>query len=151
MNFMDYLESSVKIANEEVEILNELSQILTQKGELNKIEIRASKASLQTLIENMIGKVKRILKYFNCPIIPTRSKDGLIIMYEVGLIDDETYSSLMSAIGFRNAMIHDYMNFDEKILLKILKDKSYMNIYDFLIQTPNYSEVLLKRIANYNF
>lgn len=41
--------------------------------------------------------------------------------------------------------------FDESILLKILRDRSYMNIYDFLIEKPEYNEVLLKRIANYSF
>ncbi len=57
MKFQDYLDKTIEIANEEKMILDELSE----KDTLNKIEFRAAKSSLQTLIENSIGKAKKIL------------------------------------------------------------------------------------------
>lgn len=147
MKLNDYLIKTIELANEEKEILD----ILSSQSTLSKIELRAVKNSLQVMIENTIGKSKRILKNFDCPIIPQRSKDAIIILHEVGAIDDELYSSLSSAIGFRNTMIHDYMKFDEKIIDKILSSKSYLDIYNFLIDKIEYKQIVITRIENYTF
>ncbi len=145
MKFQEYLQNTVRLANEEKEILDELAS----KDKLDKIEIRAAKNSLQTMIENAIGKAKKILKHYNCPMVPTRSKDAFIFMYEIGLIDDERFNSLSMAVGFRNSMIHDYMEFNENVLYSILKDRKYDEVYDFLIETPDYNDKLVKRIENF--
>ena len=145
VKFQDYLVKTVEIAEEEKLILDELSDIEV----LSKIEFRAAKSSLQTLIENAIGKAKKILKHYNCPITPSRSKDAIIFMYEMGLIDDERFQALNSAIGFRNSMIHDYMKFDKKVLIEIVKEQRYMDIYDFLLEVPTYNETMKKRIETF--
>ncbi len=147
MNFTKYLTRTKQIAKEEKEILDYLSK----KGNLSPIEIRASKSSLQVLIENMIGKSKKILKEFDCPIIPQRGRDAIFILYEVGVITHEQYREFMGAIGFRNSMIHDYMDFKVEILFNILKEKRYINIYEFLIEEPKYKESVSKRIENFSF
>ena len=147
MNFIDYLIKTKQIAKEEKEILDYLSK----KDNLSPIEIRASKSSLQVLIENMIGKSKKILKEFDCPIIPQRGRDAIFILYEVGAITHEQYREFMGAVGFRNSMIHDYMDFKVEILLNILREKRYINIYEFLIEEPKYKESVLKRIKNFSF
>ena len=146
MNFKEYLIETQKVANEEKEILD----FLSQKETLSPIELRAAKNSLQVIIENAIGKLKRILKHYNCPIIPQRSKDALNFLYDVGAIDDELYKSLNGAIGFRNSMIHDYMKFNEEILYKILQTRAYLDIYNFLIDEANYKEVIIQRIENFS-
>ena len=115
MTFQEYLAKTKDIASEEVEILDEMSD----KEEWTKIEIRAVKNSMQVLIENSIGKAKRILKYFNCPIVPQKGSDAFEFMYDMGLIEDDVYSTMENAIGLRNAMIHDYMNFNNDILKKV--------------------------------
>ena len=147
MNFKEYLNETKRIADEEKEILD----LLSSKKILSPIELRAAKNSLQVMIENLIGKTKRILKHYDCPIIPQRSKDALSFLYDVGAIDDEVYKSLSGAIGFRNSMIHDYMKFDPEILYKILRDKKYMDIYNFLVDEVCYSNVVRKRIENFTF
>ena len=141
----DYLTQTIDIANEEKEILD----CLAAKHGLSKIEIRAAKNSLQVIIENAIGKAKKILKYYNCPLVPHRNKDSIYFLYEVGAINDDEYRSLSSAIGFRNSMIHDYMQFNIDVLLKILKEKKYLDVYNFLISDINYGDVVIKRIENF--
>jgi uncharacterized protein YutE (UPF0331/DUF86 family) len=145
MTFQDYLVKTVEIATEEKTILDELSS----KMSLNKIEFRAAKSSLQTLIENAIGKAKKILKYYGCPVTPSRGRDAIFFMYELGLIEEEEFQALNAAIGFRNSMIHDYMKFDESVLYAILREKRYMDIYRFLIEIPEYNETLKKRITTF--
>jgi uncharacterized protein YutE (UPF0331/DUF86 family) len=125
VRFHEYLDRSKKIALQEAAILEKLHK-------LDEIEIRAARSSLQTLIENAIGKAKRILKHYGCPVVPKRSRDALYFLYDVGYFDDETYAELHRAVGFRNAMIHDYMNFDEKILIEIVQKKKYQAVVDFL-------------------
>ena len=139
------MNRTAEIAEEEKLILDELSD----KEILNKIEIRAAKSSLQTLIENSIGKAKKILKYYDCPVVPVRGRDAIFFMYEIGLIDDDIYQALAGAVGFRNSMIHDYMKFDENILREIVKKRKYMVVYEFLIQKPQYTETLKRRIRSF--
>ena len=140
------MESTKKRAKEEKEILDELSA----KEELSKIELRALKHSMQTMIENLIGKSKKILKHYGSPVIPMHAKDAVRFLYEVGMISEEQYKTFSSAVGLRNVLIHDYMNFDDAILIKLLKEKRYMDIYLFLIEEPNPSDVIIKRIENFS-
>ena len=138
MRFQDYLHKTTDIAKIEKDILDRLST----KDVLSDIEIRAAKNSLQVLIENSIGKAKKILKHYYCPMTPKSGRDAFFFMYEL-------YQSLLSAMGFRNALIHDYMNFDDDILLRLLQEKGYQPIYDFLVLDVHYSDALIKRIENF--
>jgi len=144
------LDSTCKTAETERSVLDTLCEILGSEGGLDKIQLRAARASLQILIENAIGKARRILKHFNCPVVPTRSRDPFVIMHEIGLISDESYQTLMQAVGFRNSMIHDYMNFDEKVLLDIVRGKRYLDLHAFLVERPEYSDLMRRRIENYS-
>lgn len=148
MNFVEYLLKSKEIANEEKEILDELSS--KDSEALTKIEIRAAKSSLQILIENAIGKSKKILKHFNCPIVPSRSRDSVFFLYECGAISDEMYRSLVSAIGFRNCLVHDYMKFDVNVMYSILKEKKYLDIYEFIVSDLDFSKTVISRIESYS-
>ncbi len=149
MSFAAYLISTIKTAESERDVLDTLRDQIRSNGKLSKIELRAARASLQILIENSIGKARRILKHYDCPLVPSRGRDAFSILYEVGVIGDKHYRDLMHAVGFRNAMIHDYMNFDEAILIKIVEEQKYMSIYQFLLQQPEYSVVQLARIENF--
>jgi len=142
MKFQDYLDKIKQIAKKEESVLNSLTKF-------NDIQIRAAKSSLQVLIENMIGKCKRILKYYECPIVPKRSSDALFFLYEVGFFDDETYGEFIKMIGFRNAMIHDYMDFNEEILIKIVKEKKYEKLYNFLLSDVCVGDTIKKRIKSF--
>lgn len=150
MQFQDYLENTKELARIECDILDELFQLLNEEGcVLDKFQIRAARSSLQILIENCIGKARRILKHYNCPVVPTRGRDAVGILFSIGLIEEDLYSALTSAVGFRNAIIHDYMNFDQDILISIVKDQKYVDIVTFLLSDVEMTSVLLKRIENY--
>lgn len=147
MKFYDYLEVIEKKAKEEKEVLD----FLSKKNTLDNIEIRACKNSFQVLIEALIGKSKKILKHYNCPIIPQRSKDAIYILSEVGVLSEEEYKEFSSAVGFRNVMIHDYLEFDENILYDMLKAKKYENIYNFLVSEVKLSDTIISRIEKFTF
>jgi len=146
MIFRDCLAKTRSIASEEKEVLDILSI-----RPLDKITIRAAKSSLQTIIENSIGKAKKILQHYDCAIIPNESRDALQILADCQEIDDETAQTLFAAVGFRNAMIHDYMTFNDDILIEILTHRKYNPIIDFLMDASEYNDLIQKRISNYTF
>ncbi len=145
MNLYDYLNAIADKAKEEKAILDELAT----KEEWNKIELRAAKNALQVLIEALIGKSKRILKHFGCPIVPQRSKDAIYILHEVGAISDEEYQAFSAAIGFRNILIHDYLEFDDTILYRVVKNREYESICSFLTKPLQLEDVVIKRIERF--
>ncbi len=144
--FHDYLAKTRLIAAEEKDVLDMLRSM-----PLDKITLRAAKNSLQVMIENSIGKAKKILQFYHCAIIPNESRDALRILADCEAIEDEMANALHNAIGFRNAMIHDYMSFNNDILIEILKNKKYQTIYEFLMDECRYSDLIRKRIENYAF
>ncbi len=144
--FHDYLAKTRLIATEEKDVLDMLRSM-----PLDKITLRAAKNSLQVMIKNSIGKAKKILQFYHCAIIPNESRDALRILADCEAIEDEMANALHNAIGFRNAMIHDYMSFNNDILIEILKSKKYQTIYEFLIDECRYSDLIRKRIENYAF
>jgi uncharacterized protein YutE (UPF0331/DUF86 family) len=145
MTLNDYLLKTREIADEEVDVLNELQS----KRAMSPIEFRAAKSALQVLTENCIGKAKRILKYYECPTIPQQGRDAIRFLYEIGLIEDDTYEAIHGAIGLRNAMIHDYMTFNKTILERVVKEKKYEILHQFLIEDVNYSNLKIQRIQNF--
>ena len=151
MQFSEYLAKTIENASEEKRVIDKLAKKYLEQRILDDIEKRAAKNSLQVIIENAIGKGKQILKHYNCPVIPMRGRDVFHFMHEISLIDDARYDALMKAVGFRNSMIHDYMNFKEETLFEVLEKRLYDDVIDFLMLEPNYSDVLIKRIENFSF
>ena len=142
MKWQEYLDKTKEIAQKEKTILQSLDIF-------DDIQKRAARSSLQIMIENAIGKAKKILKHYDCPIIPRRSSDAIIFLYEVGFFNEEEYKEFINIIGFRNAMIHDYMDFDEEILINIVKNEKYDVIYNFLTNDVNVNKTVKKRIKNF--
>ncbi len=55
------------------------------------------------------------------------------------------------AIGFRNSMIQDYMNFDENVLINLLLENRYKKIVDFLKMEVSSGETIKNRIKSFTF
>ncbi|ADV46638.1 type VII toxin-antitoxin system HepT family RNase toxin [Nitratifractor salsuginis] len=145
MDFHDYLESCGETAERESRLLEELAG----SGELSFLQRRAARSSLQILIENAIGKSRRILKHYNCPTVPKTGRDAASFLYETGVIDDELYRELSAAIGFRNAMIHDYMDFSEELLEEMVHSGRWRVLVDYLKWVPELTEVQVHRIEGF--
>ena len=133
------------IAEREGELLDELADV----AELSLLQRRAARSSLQIIIENCIGKSRQILKQYNCPVVPKSGRDAVSFLYECGVLDDSLYRELVAAIGFRNAMIHDYMNFSEEILEEMVKTRRWQQLVDYLLWEPEPTPTQIHRIENF--
>jgi len=146
MDFHAYLQSCERVAETEGGLLEELAAV---EVPLSLLQRRAARSSLQILIENAIGKSRRILKHYDCPIVPKSGRDAVAFLYECGVLDEELYRELNAAIGFRNAMIHDYMNFSEEILESLVKERRWKALVDYLIRQPDLTPTQRHRIENF--
>ena len=151
MKFQEYLQRTIDVSTIEKNVLDQLCELLNAGKELDLIQIRATKSALQVLIENTIGKGKQILKHFQCPMVFHKGKEIFWVLTEAGVIDEELQGVLTQAIGFRNSMIHDYLNFDEKILVEILINEQHIKIYNFLIAPVELDETQKNRISTFTY
>ena len=149
MKLEQYLERTQAIAHEEQAVLNQIRAELLQANKLNPISFRAAKSSMQVLVENTIGKLKQVLLAHGCPIVPTRASDAAAICKAVGYISHERSEIFQRAIGFRNTLIHDYMNFKEAALMTVLRDGLYLELFQFLTEPVQLSDVIKNRMATY--
>ena len=151
MKFQEYLQRTIDVATVEKNVLDQLCELLATGKKLDQIQIRAAKSALQVLIENTIGKGKQILKHFQCPMVFHKGKEVFWVLTESGVIEENLQRILTQAICFRNSMIHDYLNFDEKILVDILISEQHLIIYNFLIAPVELDETQKKRISTFTY
>jgi len=139
------------IATEEKSILDELYQKIILNGTLDGMQSRAAERSLQIMIENLIGRCKKILQHYDSPIIPLSGYDSAEILKNVGFFEEEEFNAMRRLFGFRNAMVHDYMDLDRLIVKAIVEKQEYFLLFDFLMRDFTESDIIRKRIGNYAF
>lgn len=151
MTFYDYLAKTRLVAAEEKSILDELHQKIMLNGTLDGMQSRAAERSLQIMIENLIGRCKKILQHYDSPIIPLSGYDSAEILKNVGFFEEEEFSAMRRLFGFRNAIVHDYMDLDRLIVKAIVEKQEYLLLVDFLARDFSESDIIRKRIGNYAF
>lgn len=149
MTFHDYLDKTKMVAAEERAILDSLYQHYQLNIRLDEMELRAAERSLQIMVENLIGRCKKVLQYYNSPIIPLSGYDSADILKNVGFYEEEEFVQIRRFFGFRNAIVHDYMDLDRSIVLKIIGNQEYLKLESFLVRPFEESGVIRKRIENY--
>lgn len=151
MIFTDYLAKTALIAIEEKGILDDLHQKIILNGSLDGIQNRAAERSLQIMIENLIGRCKKVLQHYDSPIIPLSGYDSAEILKNVGFFEEEDFNAMRRLFGFRNAIVHDYMDLDRLIVKAIIEKKEYIVLFEFLMRDFTENEIIRKRIGNYSF
>lgn len=149
MTFHDYLHKTKIVAMEEMAVLERVYEQFSLHGKLDEMEQRAAERSLQIMIENLIGKCKKILQHYDSPVIPLSGYDSAEILKNIGFYEEEEFVQIRRFFGFRNAIVHDYMDLDRSVVIRIIENKDYKKLEVFLIQEFRDSELIRKRIQNY--
>jgi uncharacterized protein YutE (UPF0331/DUF86 family) len=149
MTFHDYLAKTNSVAAQEKNVLDTLYRDYKQQGTLDDMQLRAAERSLQIMIENLIGRCKKILQYYNSPIIPLSGYDSAEILKNVGFYEDEEFVQIRRFFGFRNAIVHDYMDLDRTVVTKIIGNQEYLKLEIFLVCPFEENGLIRKRIENY--
>ena len=128
-----YVDAIQQHVNESVEDLDTLHEILKQRS-WTRVERKGAERLLQTLVEACIGVSKHWLKQQN-KVLPTDAYSVFKKLMELQLIPAEDAQEWQRIIGMRNAIVHDYLNLDEKIIKTIVVNKIYLKLQDFALNT----------------
>ena len=126
-----YVDAIQQHVNESVEDLDTLHEILKQRS-WTRVERKGAERLLQTLVEACIGVSKHWLKQQN-KVLPTDAYSVFKKLMELQLIPAEDAQEWQRIIGMRNAIVHDYLNLDEKIIKIIVVNKVYLKLQDFAL------------------
>ena len=107
-----------------------------QQSQWLETDYLAIERALQILIESLIGLARYTLEImFNVHV--AKSREAIDILHLKGIFDDHTYQQLNKMIGFRNVLVHDYLNLNPAIIQSIVKQ----NHYNLIVQQL---QILLK-------
>ncbi len=129
-NYRDAIQQHV---NESVEDLDSLHLILQQRA-WTRVERKGAERLLQTLVEACIGVAKHWLKQQN-KVLPADAYSVFEKLMELQLISIDDASEWQRIIGMRNAIVHDYLNLDEKVIRAIIVNQMYLKLQEFALKT----------------
>ncbi|NOR71648.1 MAG: DUF86 domain-containing protein [Methylomarinum sp.] len=132
-----YVEAIQQHVNESVEDLDSIYLILQERS-WTRVERKGAERLLQTLVEACIGISKHWLKQQN-KILPIDAYSVFEKLMDLQLISTDDALEWQRIIGMRNAIVHDYLNLDEKVIKAIIVNKMYLKLQTFAL---NISEKL---------
>ncbi len=135
-----YVEAIQQHVNESIEDL-EMLNIVLQERSWTRIERKGAERLLQTLVEACIGLSKHWLKQQN-KVLPADAYAVFEKLMELQLIPIEDAAEWQRIIGMRNAIVHDYLNLDEKVIRAIVVNKMYLKLQSFALNVGN--QLLIK-------
>jgi uncharacterized protein YutE (UPF0331/DUF86 family) len=124
-----YIDSMEEHINETVEDLNSLHQLLTTRA-WSRVERKGAERLLQILVEGSIGLAKHFLKQQNKS-LPNDAYSVFEKLTDLQLISADELLEWRKIIGLRNAIVHDYLNLDEKLIRAVITNKMYITLQSF--------------------
>jgi len=127
-----YKDAIQQHINESIEDLDDIYDILQQRS-WTRIERKGAERLLQTLVEACIGLSKHWLKQQN-KVLPVDAYSVFEKLMDLQLISSDDAEEWQRIIGMRNAIVHDYLNLDEKVIKAIVVGKMYLKLESFALK-----------------
>ena len=126
-----YVDAIQHHVNESVEDLESIYDILLERP-WTRVERKGAERLLQTLVEACIGVSKHWLKKQN-KVLPVDAYSVFEKLMDLQLISINDADEWKRIIGMRNAIVHDYLNLDEKVIRAIIMNKIYLKLQTFAL------------------
>ena len=126
-----YVEAIQQHVNESVEDLDSIYTILQERS-WTRVERKGAERLIQTLVEACIGISKHWLKQQN-KVLPVDAYSVFEKLMDLQLIPADEAKEWQRIIGMRNAIVHDYLNLDEKVIKAIVINKMYLKLQAFAL------------------
>ena len=126
-----YIDAIQQHVNESVEDLESIYDILQDRS-WTRVERKGAERLLQTLVEACIGVSKHWLKKQN-KVLPVDAYSVFEKLMGLQLISNKDADEWKRIIGMRNAIVHDYLNLDEKVIRAIIINKRYLKLQKFAL------------------
>ena len=127
-----YIDSMQEHINESVEDLDSLQDLLKERS-WTRVERKGGERLLQVLVEACIGLSKHWLKAQN-KVLPNDAYSVFEKLTELQLISTDDSLEWRKIVGLRNAIVHDYLNLDEKLIRAIITNQMYLKLQSFAIE-----------------
>ncbi|NQY63791.1 MAG: DUF86 domain-containing protein [Alteromonadaceae bacterium] len=128
-----YVDAIQQHVNECVEDLDSIHVLLKERT-WTRVERKGAERLLQILVESCIGIAKHWLKQQN-KVMPSDAYSVFEKLTELQLISPDDSKEWQRIIGMRNAIVHDYLNLDEKVIKTIVVNKMYLTLKKFALDT----------------
>jgi uncharacterized protein YutE (UPF0331/DUF86 family) len=126
-----YQQETQKLSEKHKKILAEIHHQIEKNNELSAIEEQAALHSLQTTIENAIGKARHLLKSHNKK-VPVSAYDLFEELKSQGFIQLQELNQWKKIIGLRNTIVHEYMKVNMEMVTNVILEKKYEFVLAFL-------------------
>ena len=126
-----YVEAIQQHVNESIEDLETIYTILQERS-WTRVERKGAERLIQTLVEACIGISKHWLKQQN-KVLPVDAYSVFEKLMDLQLIPADEAKEWQRIIGMRNAIVHDYLNLDEKVIKAIIVNKMYLKLQTFAL------------------
>ncbi|MGI9276745.1 MAG: type VII toxin-antitoxin system HepT family RNase toxin [Endozoicomonas sp.] len=117
----------LEIDNLQQEMLLILDDLNADLNQWNARDLLAAQRALQIIIESLIG-LSRYAYQQKYNINVSKSRAALDGLFKQGDLTRDDHELAMKMIGFRNVLVHDYLDVNRKILEAIIGKKLYFNI-----------------------
>ncbi len=128
-----YHAECIRIADEQMALLDEAKQRIQSGAQLTKLEQSGVLHAFQILTGNAMGKSKHMLKSASRA-VPVLAYDAFASLEQQGEISLEALQQWNSTIGLRNRIVHDYMNIDMQLIYELIINDRHQFIAMFLRQ-----------------
>ncbi|MBT63533.1 MAG: hypothetical protein CML13_10015 [Puniceicoccaceae bacterium] len=142
MDYDLYHEATLAMVRRQRAALLDAQRSLENNGVLSALEWNGLEHALQLLVENAIGKAKHLLRLSGNASAPVSAYDAFIALSDLGMCTEAEVDIWAKAIGMRNAIVHEYLEVDRKLIRAVLDSGAYQHVTDFLEKPFN---ELLKR------
>ena len=128
-----YVDAIQQHVNECVEDLDSIHLLLKERT-WTRVERKGAERLIQILVESCIGIAKHWLKQQN-KVMPSDAYSVFEKLTELQLISPDDIKEWQRIIGMRNAIVHDYLNLDEKVIKAIVVNQMYLTLKKFALNT----------------
>lgn len=126
-----YLRETATLAADYQALLDDAATRLSQGESLSALEQNGVLHLLQVVTENAIGKAKHLVKATGHP-APVSAYEAMQTLGRLRQWSSETVTEWNAVIGLRNRIVHEYMNLDLHIVMRLIERRRYQFILDFL-------------------
>jgi uncharacterized protein YutE (UPF0331/DUF86 family) len=131
MRDIAYEQALLKHQRKMLRILNEYSS--EDSNNWTERDLLAIQRALQIFIESFIG-MGRYLVQQKYALSVSQSREAIDELKNRGDLNTDQYQQLLNIIGFRNILVHDYLDINEAVVESIIMKKSYAIMEALLIQ-----------------
>ncbi len=131
MRDITYEQALFKHQRDMLEMLNNYSQ--QNPNQWTQHDLFAIQRVLQIYIESFIG-IARYLVQQKYQLNVSQSREALDELKKRGDITFQQHTQLLKIIGFRNVLVHDYLDINNTIVEAIVIQQQYLLLSSFILQ-----------------